>query len=69
MKLSIQIDSENESCTTREELCRMVQTILPRIRTAEPGTKCKILDVNGNTVGSYVVSGDEEEDYDPEDPT
>jgi hypothetical protein len=64
MKLTIKIDSENEDCRTREDVCAIMEELLPKIRLAGTETKHGIKDLNGNTVGWYRISKDDESEDD-----
>lgn len=63
MKLTIEIDSDNVGCETREDLCDIVARLVAKIRLAGTGSQHAIRDINGQTVGHYSVSGDEHDDY------
>lgn len=54
MKVSINIDSDNDAMQTFQEAAAAVRGVASRIR--EGRTQGKILDVNGNTVGSWEAS-------------
>lgn len=62
MRLELTIDSDNDACTTREDLCDIVSRFVPKLRLAGTGSKHAIRDINGNTVGWYRVTGDEHVD-------
>lgn len=66
MKLSIRIDSENEACSTREDVRAILSRLINsgKLSNAESGQEYTIRDLNGNTVGSYCMNfsiEDEEE--------
>lgn len=70
MKLTINIDSENEACRTRNDLADIVRRLASKIGHAESYSTHPIRDANGNTVGSFFMSeedSDEEDEIDPDD--
>ena len=60
MKFSIEIDSENAACSNREEVCDILQNLVYKIRLAGVESKHTIYDYNGNRVGWYQISADDE---------
>jgi hypothetical protein len=62
MKLVINIDSNNAACSTREDVCRILERLLPKIRLAGTESKHTIRDDNGNQVGYYSISADDEDE-------
>jgi hypothetical protein len=62
MQLSITIDSENEACSTRQDVCQILEKLLPKIRLAGTDSVHAIKDENGNKVGYYTISADDSED-------
>lgn len=62
MKLSIHIDSENDACRTREDVLEILARVSDKLRLAGTESKHKILDANGNSVGWYSISADDEEE-------
>ncbi len=67
MKLSIHIDSENAACRTREDVLEILDNVRDCLRLAGTDTKHKILDTNGNVVGWYSISADDEDEDAEED--
>lgn len=61
MKLEISIDSENEACKTRAGVLEILDGVQNRLRFASAGSTFKILDVNGNAVGTFCISEEDEE--------
>lgn len=66
MKLSIEIDSDNVGCGKREQIVRIVEKLLPKIRLADVESKHAIRDENGNTVGWYSISAEDEDEEEDE---
>lgn len=62
MKLSIEIDSENDDCSTRQNLIRILETLLPKLYTADSERSNTIFDINGNNVGTFSISDEDEYD-------
>lgn len=66
MRLMITIDSENSGCRTRQDVCEILERLLPKIRLAGTESKHKILDINGQSVGHYSISADDEDEDEEE---
>ena len=66
MKFSIEIDSDNAACSCREDILSILENVVRKVRLAGTETKHRILDYNGNYVGFYQISADDEEECDEE---
>ena len=62
MKIEIEIDSANEACQTRSDLCDIIEDLLPRIRSSGFDTRHAIRDRNGNRVGHFQIRQDDSEE-------
>lgn len=51
MKLKIEIDSDNAACQDKEDAIQLLKMLIDRIRLGRTGTK--VLDINGNSVGTW----------------
>lgn len=51
MKLTIEIESDNEACSSREDATRMLRVLARKIDSGRSAGK--VLDANGNTVGVW----------------
>lgn len=60
MKFSIEIDSENAACSCREDILSILENVVKKVRLAGVETKHRIFDCNGNRVGWYQISADDE---------
>lgn len=60
MKFTLKIDSDNAACATRDDVLDILENILPKIRLAGTESQHTIRDTNGNKVGFYSISADDE---------
>ena len=67
MKFSIEIDSENAACSCRADILSILENVVQKVRFAGVERKHSILDYNGNYVGIYHISADDEKECDDED--
>lgn len=62
MKFKLEIEMGNDAMLTAWDVIKAVKRVMSRLTISDfnVGSRGRIMDVNGNKVGSWVVVGDEE---------